>query len=116
MKLYLLISTLLLASCASVEMGKDFEEADFSWIVEGQTTMKEVVDRMGKPWIVTKTMSGGRQLQYQHITSSSSALNASVLNPFSTRVDTETDTETCTVLVDSEGLVISWEYVGPDVE
>ena len=116
MKHLLLFAALLLSSCASFEMGADFDEADFSWIVVGETTMKDVVGKMGKPWMVTKTMSGGRQLQYQHITSSSSALNASVLNPFSTKVDTETDTETCTVLVDSEGLVVSWEYIGPDVE
>ncbi len=106
----------LLTACASFESGKDIAEADFAWIQAGETTMKEVIARHGKPQMIMATSGGGRRLHYSHTTSTASALNASLLNPFSTEVDSQVDTETCTVLVDAAGVVVDWAYVGPDVE
>ncbi len=104
-----------LASCASVEMGRDFAEADFQWIVVGVTTADQVIARHGDPAQVVARPEGGRRFIYQHITSQASAANASMLNPFYTKVDTETLTEMATIDFDENGLVVDWEYTGPNM-
>ncbi len=115
MRVFPLLFLLLPAACASVETGTDFAEADFQWIVEGQTTMRDVIARHGTPDLTIPTEAGGRQLIYRHSVTEASGFNAGLLNPFSTDIDTDTDTETCTIEVDADGVVVRWEYLGPDL-
>lgn len=111
----LLLPLFLLAGCASIESGRDFGPADFAWIESGTTTKAEVVARCGAPNYVHQT-ADGEVMIWAHSETNASAMNASILNPFSTKVDTDVMQETARVYLTKAGIVTSWDYSGPDTE
>lgn len=114
MKKTALFALLILASCASYESGRDLSADDVAWIRNGATTKAEVIQRFGLPDTTVGQFGGNQLMTWRHIESEADAFNASILNPFNTRIDTELKTEQVEVTVDSAGLVVKTEYFGGD--
>lgn len=109
-------ATLLLClafSCASVHMGADLSPDRVAFIQEGITTEAELRAALGEPGTVVLQADGTRTLHYQDVRSEASAMNASVLIPFYTKVDSSTSTRQLVVTVSPAGVVTKAVYTGP---
>jgi hypothetical protein len=114
MKKAFLFTLLILTSCASYESGQDLSAADVAWIRAGGTTKAEVIERFGLPDATVGQFGGNQVMTWRHIESEADAFNASMLNPFNTKIDTNLKTEQIEITVSPDGLVLRAEYFGGD--
>lgn len=105
----------LFCSCATVHMGADLAPERVAFIQEGVTTEAEIRAVLGEPATVVLQADGSRTLHYQDVRSEASALNASVLIPFYTKLDSSTSMTQLVLTVSAEGVVTKAVYSGPSV-
>lgn len=110
----LIIALLFPSACATVNVGPQLDRESLSFIQPGITTESDLVQHLGAPNSVQVLADGGKALTFLEIHSSASGMNASLLNPFYTRIDSETKTESCVVTVGKDGIVTGSTYYGVD--
>lgn len=66
--------SIVLAACATTNVGTDFDMTKVSLIQKGQTTQTDVIAMFGKPTTVSNTSNGMSILGYSHVKSHGNAL------------------------------------------
>lgn len=109
--LIILISILMLSGCATV--GKPIEQDKLASIKEGQTTKQEVINLLGKPYMITMSSDGKEMLMYQYV---KSQIRASTMVPivglFVGGADTKQ--QILQVLIDKDGKVEKYIFNDSD--
>lgn len=110
-RLVILISILMLSGCATV--GKPIEQDKLASIKEGQTTKQEVINLLGKPYMITLGSDGKEIMTYQYV---KSQIRASTMVPivglFVGGADTKQ--QIFQVLIDKDGKVEKYVFTDSD--
>ena len=72
-KILLILASVILVGCATV--GTKIDQDKLSQIKEGVTTKQEVINLLGKPYMVTLTSDGKTMFMYQYVKASNRAVN-----------------------------------------
>ena len=72
-KILLILASVILVGCATV--GTKIDQDKLSQIKEGVTTKQEVINLLGKPYMVTLTSDGKTMFMYQYVKASNRTAN-----------------------------------------